>query len=154
MEAERWTFGGIVRQTFSDNLFLTSRSTPSKAISGARLNLTYARSDQHSAFSAGGWAGGSLFNRFDVLNGAQYGLGAFGQVSVTPRARLRLGASYADGLNLQSFFASRIATPQLDLKSGSLSAGFTFDFTPSTPAHAVFDGSGIRYPPRLHFTPP
>lgn len=151
MEAERWTFGGIVRQTFSDNLFLTSPSTPSEAISGATLNLTYSRIDRHSSFSAGGWAGGSLFNRFDVFNSAQYGLGVFGQVSVTPRARLRLGASYADGLNLEAFFASRIATPQLDVKSGSLSAGFTFDFTPSTSAHAVFDGSGIRYRSSLIF---
>ncbi|HXB57673.1 MAG TPA: hypothetical protein VN461_23130 [Vicinamibacteria bacterium] len=144
VEAERWTFAANLRQTFTDNLFLISEG-PGDAISGATLSLSYGRLDPRYSLSAVGWANGQLFNQYGSLNGVQFGLGASFEPKLSRRVRLRLGGSYADGLNLETLYASRVGLPQLDLKSVAGVAGLSYELTPSTSGTVSFDVTGVRY---------
>lgn len=145
VEAERWTFSGSLRQTLTDNVFLAAPEGPAESISGATLTLAYGRVGRRSSFAALGWLSGSLYHRFDAYDGAQFGLGASGQIGLTRRARLRLGAAFADGLNLEALYASRVGLPQLEVRSGSVTTGFTYELAPDTSADASFDATWIRY---------
>lgn len=145
-ESESWVFSGTLRQTFTDNLFLVGLDdAPTEAISGATLAVTYARLRQRTTFSALGWLNGSVYHRFSSYDGAMFGLGLSGQAGLERRGRLRYRASYANGLNLEALYASRVGLPQLDVKSFAASTGFTYAITPATSGNLSFDGSALRY---------
>jgi hypothetical protein len=145
VEAERWTLSGNLRETFSDNVFLSRGRDVDEWITGATLSLAYGRLGQRSSLSGLGWLNGGLYREFDEYNRVQYGLGLSGQLDADPRMRLRAGASFADGINFDSLYASRLGLPQVDVKSGSAFTGLTYEVTPSTFANASLDVSGLRY---------
>jgi len=145
-ESESWVFSGTLRQAFTDNLFLVgSDDAPTEAISGATVGLTYARVRRRTSFSALGWLNGSVYHRFSSYDGLQFGLGLSGEAGLERRARLRYRASYSDGLNLESLYASRVGFPQVDVKSFSVSTGLTYSVTPDTFGNLSFDASALRY---------
>jgi hypothetical protein len=148
VEASRWTLLASLRETLTDNLFLTDDSQW-EAITGGSLSLSYAHVRGGSSFAATGWLGGQLFNRFGTYSGTQFGLNAGARFALSPRARLRVGTGYANGLNLESLRASRVGLPQIDVESGSVSAGLNYALTPSTTADLSLDASGIRYRAQL-----
>ena len=145
VEAERWVFSAMLRETLTDNLFLIAPDGPGESITGATLSLSWRRQDDASFLSALGWANGSLYNQFDAYNGASWGGGIYGQRDFTPRARGRASLAYADGLNLEKLYSGRVGLPQLDVKTGVATAGLSYELTPGTSASASFDATGIRY---------
>ena len=145
VEVERWVFSATLRETLTDNLFLIAPDGPGESITGATLSLAWNRTDDASLLSAFGWANGSLYDRYDAYNGAQWGFGLHGQRDFTRRARGRGSLAYADGLNLERLYSGRVGLPQLDIKTGVATAGFSYELAPGTTASASFDATGIRY---------
>jgi len=76
VEAERWLFSASLRESLTDNIFLIAPDGPGESITGATLSLAWTRKDDASFLSALGWANGSLYDRYDAYNGAQWGLGS------------------------------------------------------------------------------
>jgi hypothetical protein len=144
-EAERWVFSATARETLTDNLFLIPADGPGESITGATLGLSWTRKDDASLLSGLGWANGNLFRQFGAYNGVQWGAGLYGQKDFTRRAQGRASLSYADGLNLERLYAGRVGLPQLDVKTGVATAGFSYKFTPATVASASLDATGTRY---------
>jgi len=144
-QAEFWTFGVNLSQSFTDNLFLLGLDGPGEAITNASLRLSYARLDGSSSLNASGWLGARRFDRFSFYGGPQFGLSALSRFGFGPRARLRLGGHLADGLNSGALGSGQIALPQTQVQSGSVTAGFTYRLAPDTSADASFDATGIRY---------
>ncbi len=145
VEAERWVFSAIARETLTDNLFLIPSGGPGESITGATLSLSWTRQKDASLLSGLGWANGSLFHQYGAYNGLQWGAGLSGQRDFTRRAQGRASLAYADGLNLEKLYAGRVGLPQLDVKTGVATAGFSYKFTPATSASASLDATGIRY---------
>ena len=145
VEAQRWVFSGTLRATLTDNLFLIAPDGPGEAITGGTLSMTYSRIAKRYSLSALGWVNGQVYHRFDAYNGAKFGLGVYGQRDFTRGLRGRLGLSYADGLNLGALYSSRVGLPQLDLKTGFVDAGLSYDLSPGTSVSGSFDATGIRY---------
>ncbi len=144
-ESETWVVSGTLRQTFTDNLFMAGSDSPTEAISGATLSLSYSRVRRRTSFSALGWLNGGLFHHFTSLDSLQGGLGLSGQAGLDRRVRVQYRASYSDGLNLESLYASRVGVPQVDLKSLALSTGLTYNVAPDTFGHLSLDASVLRY---------
>jgi hypothetical protein len=145
VEAQRWVFSATARETLTDNLFLIARDGPGEAITGATLGLTFSRVADRYSLSAVGWANGQLYNNYGAYNGATFGLGAYGQRDFTQSLRGRLGLSYADGLNLGALYSSRVGLPQLDIKTGYVNTGLSYELSPSNSVGASFDATGVRY---------
>jgi len=145
VEAERWLFSASLRESLTDNIFLIAPDGPGESITGATLSLAWTRKDDASFLSALGWANGSLYDRYDAYNGAQWGLGLHGQRDFTRRARGHASAAYADGLNMARLYSAQVGFPQLDIKTGSATTSFSYEFTPGTTASASLDATGIRY---------
>jgi hypothetical protein len=144
-EVEFWTIGGSLSQSFTDNIFLLGLDGPGEAITNASLRLSYARRDGSSSVNVSGWLGARRFNRFSFYGGPQFGLSASSRFGFGPRARLRVGGHLADGLNFGALGSGQIALPQIQVQSGSASAGFTYRLAPDTSADASLDATGIRY---------
>jgi len=147
-EAERWTLSVTLRQTLSDNVFLTPERSR-EAITGGTLSLSYGRIKGGSSFSAGGWLGGQHFYRFGTYDRAQFGLNTSARIALAPRARLRLGAGYTNGLNVESLRSSRLGLPQVTVQSGSASVGLDYTLGAGTSADLGLDGAGIVYRAKL-----
>ena len=145
VEAERWVFSAIARETLTDNLFLIPTGGPGESITGATLSLAWTRKKDASLLTGLGWANGNLFHRYGAYNGVQWGAGLYAQRDFTRRAQGRASLAYADGLNLEKLYAGRVGLPQLDVKTGVATAGFSYKFTPATSASASLDATGIRY---------
>ena len=128
-----------------DNLFLLSAQKRSEAITDASVGLSYAHIDGSSSLSASGWLSAKRFNRLSTLSGPKFGLSTAARLGPGPRARLRLGGSLSNGLNFASLGSVQIGLPQIELQSGSASAGFTYRLAPDTSFDASLDASGIRY---------
>jgi len=137
-----------LRETVTDNVLLTADSAR-EAITGGTLSLSYGRLKGGSLFSAGGWVGGQQFYRFSSYSQAQFGLSTSAQLALAPRARLRLGAGYTNGLNVESLRASRLGLPQITVQSGSASMGLNYMLGPATSADLGLDATGIAYRAKL-----
>jgi hypothetical protein len=145
VEAQRWVFSATLRETLTDNLFLIAPDGPGESITGGTLNLTYSRVESRYSLSGLGWVNGQIYDRYGAYNGASYGLGVHGQRNFTRALRGRLGLSYADGLNLSALYSSRVGLPQLDVKTGYVDGGLSYDLSPGTTLSSSFDATGIRY---------
>jgi hypothetical protein len=145
VEAQRWVFSATARETLTDNLFLIARDGPGESITGATLGLTYSRVEDRYSLSALGWANGQLYDRYSSYDGARFGLGVYGQRDFTRGLKGRLGLSYADGLNLGALYSSRVGLPQVDIKSGYVDGGLSYELSPGTTLGGSFDATGIRY---------
>jgi hypothetical protein len=145
VEAQRWVISATARETLTDNLFLIAPDGPGETITGGTLGLTYSRVDDRYSLSALGWANGQVFSQYGAYNGATYGLGVHGQRDFTRDLKGRLGASYADGLNLGALYSSRVGLPQLDIKTGYVETGLSYKVSPGTSVGGSFDATGIRY---------
>ncbi len=145
VDAQRWVFSASLRETLTDNLFLIAPEGPGESITGGTLSLAYNRVEDRYSLSGIGWVNGQLFNQYDSYNGANFGLGVYGQRDFTKGLRGRLGLSYADGLNFGALYSSRVGLPQLDVKTGYADTGLSFELSPGTSISGSFDGTGIRY---------
>lgn len=129
-------------------MFLTADRSR-EAITGGTLSLSYGQLKGGSSFSAGGWVGGQHFYNFSTYDRAQFGLNTSARVALAPRARLRLGAGYANGLNVESLRTSRLGLPQITVQSGSASIGLNHMLGPGTSTDLGLDATGILYRAKL-----
>ena len=139
VDAQRWVFSASLRETLTDNLFLIAPEGPGESITGGTLSLAYNRVEDRYSLSGLGWVNGQLFNQYDSYNGANFGLGVYGQRDFTKSLRGRLGLSYADGLNLGALYSSRVGLPQLDIKTGYADTGLSYELSPGTSISGSFD---------------
>lgn len=142
--AQRWTLSSTLRGTVTDNLLLNSDGG-TDLTSAATMGLSFSRSDNRLSLGAFGWASGGLFNQSGRFNGVRYGLGGRSELQLGPRAAMHLVTSYADGLNLEDLYATRLGLPQLDVKAFSANTGLTYKLTPNTSAGITFDAFLVRY---------
>jgi len=142
--AQHWTLSSTLRGTVTDNLLLNSESG-TDLTSAATVGLSYSRSQNRLSFGGFGWASGGLFGQSGRFNGVRYGLGGRSELQLGPRAVMNLVASYADGLNLEDLYATRLGLPQLDVKAFSATSGLSYKLTPNTSAGVAFDAFLVRY---------
>ena len=145
VEAQLWTLSTSLRQSFTDNLFLTSVAEREDFVSAATVSLSYVRQRRDSNFGAFGWANGQVFARLDGNNQGQFGLAVSGRREAHSRLQWRYAGSYADGINLEVLYGGGVGLPQVDVKSASFTTGTTFALTPRTSWNTSLDGSYLRY---------
>jgi len=143
--ASRWTLSSTLRGTVTDNLLLGSTDGGADVTSAATLGLGFNRSHDRLSLGAFGWASGGLYSQSGRFNGVRYGLGGRSELRLNPRAAVHLITSYADGLNLEDLYATRLGLPQLDVKAFSADTGLTYKLTPNTSAGVTLDAFLVRY---------
>lgn len=151
VDAELWTLTTSLRQSFTDNLFVTSVAKQADFVTAATVGLSYLRVRRDSSFGAFGWANGQAFARLDGYNQGQFGLGVSRQREINRRFQWRYSGAYSDGINLEVLYGGGGGLPQVDVKSGILSTGTTFALTPRTSWSTSLDGTYLRYRSRFAF---
>jgi hypothetical protein len=143
-DGDRWTFQPVLRQTFTNNLFLTSDDPFADRALSLTLNVGYSRTSGRWRLGALGWVSGVVFGDAENLDDVRFGLGVTAERALSPQSTLTLTGAWSDGVSVESFFVNPVDAPQFDVQTFSAGIGYGYRFSPRTTGGLSLGGTIVR----------